>query len=169
MIAMKSVALGAALTCLCALSSLAQTAALETPFQNQTTLTGAAARLMVDACRAFATKNNFNVTIVVLDSHGDVLDQHRMDGAQLMAFRTAPLKAKAALYYRIPTKLLEERVSQGNPVPAWLGDFPQHGGLPVLVDGKAAGSIGVGGGRESQDDDCAQSGLDAIGMSASGK
>ena len=117
---------------------------------------------MVEACRAFALKNNMNVTIVVLDSHGDVLDMHRMDGAHLQAFRTAPLKARAALFNRIPSKTLEERVAQGNNAPLWLGDFPQHGGIPVMVDGKAAGSIGVGGGSGTQDEDCAQAGIDAI-------
>jgi uncharacterized protein GlcG (DUF336 family) len=117
---------------------------------------------MVDACRAFALKNSMNVTIVVLDSHGDVLDMHRMDNAHMQAFRTAQLKAKAAFVNRLPTKTLEERVAQGNAVPLWLGDFPQHGGLPVMVEGKAVGSIGVGGGSGTQDDDCAQVGIDAV-------
>ena len=102
------------------------------------------------------------VTIVVLDSHGDILDLHRMDGAHLQAFRTAPLKAKAALFNRVPTKTLEERVAQGNATSLWLGDFPQHGGFPVMVDGKAVGSIGVGGAQGTQDDDCAQAAIEAV-------
>jgi uncharacterized protein GlcG (DUF336 family) len=140
----------------------AQTTAKTSPFQDLKTLTGTGARAMVDACRAFALKNNMQVTIVVLDSHGDILDFHRMDGAHLQAFRTAPLKAKAALFNRLPTKTLEERVAQGNATSLWLGDFPQHGGFPVMVDGKAVGSIGVGGGQGAQDDDCAQAAIEAV-------
>lgn len=158
-----------ALLSLPASAALAQETAKSSPFQNVATLTGTAARTMVDACRAFALKNNFNVTIVVLDAHGDVLDQHRMDGAHMQAFRTAPLKARAAFYNRVPSKLLEERVAQGVSTPLWLGDFPQHGGYPVLVNGKVAGSIGVGGGQGTQDDDCAQVALDAIGFGAGKK
>lgn len=140
----------------------AQTASKPSPFQEQKTLTGTAARAMVDGCLAFASKNNMQATIVVLDSHGDVLDMHRMDAANFNAFRTAPLKAKAAFANRVPSKTLEERVAQGNNAPLWTGDFPQHGGIPVLVDGKVAGSIGVGGGTGTQDEDCAQAGIDAV-------
>lgn len=140
----------------------AQTATKPSPFQDQKTLTGTAARTMVDGCLAFASKNNLQVTIVVLDSHGDELDMHRMDAATANAFRTASLKAKAAFYWRVPSKTLEERVAQGNAASLWLGDFPQHGGIPVLVEGKVAGSIGVGGATGTLDEDCAQAGIDAV-------
>jgi uncharacterized protein GlcG (DUF336 family) len=140
----------------------AQTSATTSPFQDLKTLTDTAARAMVDACHAFALKNNMRVTIVVLDAHGDVLEFHRMDGTSLQAFRTGPLKAKAALFNRVPTKTLEERVAQGNAIPLWLGDFPQHGGYPIMFDGKAAGAIGVGGGQGTQDDDCAQAAMEAV-------
>ena len=153
-----TVALGAA-----PLASVqAQTSPKVSPFQEPKTLTGTAARGMVEACRAFALKNNMQVTIVVLDSHGDILDLHRMDGAHLQAFRTAPLKARTALYNRLSTAAVADRVAHGNSAPVWLGDFPKPGGLPVMVDGKAAGAIGVGGGRDNQDEDCAQAGIDAV-------
>lgn len=140
----------------------AQTSPRPSPFQDVKTLTGTAARTMVQACRDFALKNNMQVTIVVVDSHADILELHRMDGAHLQAFRTAQLKAKTALYNRLSTQTLSERVAQGNAAPIWLGDFPQRGGLPVLVDGKAAGAIGVGGGVGNQDEECAQAGIDAV-------
>jgi glc operon protein GlcG len=140
----------------------AQTSAKPSPFQDQKTLTGTAARAMVDGCLAFATKNNMQVTIVVLDSHGDVLDMHRMNSASANAFRTAPLKARAAFFNRVPSKTLEERVAQGNSTSLWIGDFPQHGGIPILADAKVVGSIGVGGGTGAQDDDCAQAGIDSV-------
>ncbi len=132
------------------------------PVQEFKSLTGTAARAMVDACRAFAQKNNLSVTIVVLDAHGDVLEMHRMDNAATLAFVTAPLKAKTALRYRVPTQTLAERVAQGNNTPLWLGDFPQRGGLPVMVDGKAVGAIGVGGATSEQDEQCAKAGIDAV-------
>jgi glc operon protein GlcG len=143
-------------------SAFAQTKAPASPFQDVKTLTGTAARVMVQACLDYALKNKMQVTIVVVDSHNDILELHRMDGAHLQAFRTAQLKAKTALVNRLPTKTLEERVAQGNTSSLWLGDFPQHGGLPVMVDGKAAGAIGVGGGSGTQDEDCGQAGIDAI-------
>ena len=157
-----SLALGLSASAAAYSPAQAQTGPKPASFQDQRTLTGTAARAMVDACRAFAQKNNMQVTIVVIDSHGDILDLNRMDGAHLQAFRTAPLKAKTALYNRLPSKAVAERVAQGNAVPVWLGDFPQAGGLPIMVEGKAAGAIGVGGGRDNQDEDCAQAGIDAL-------
>lgn len=142
--------------------ALAQSKAPASPFQDVKTLTGSAARVMVQSCLDFAQKNKMQVTIVVVDSHNDILELHRMDGAHLQAFRTAQLKAKTALVNRLPTKTLEERVAAGNTTSLWLGDFPQHGGLPVMADGKAAGAIGVGGGSGTQDEDCAQAGIDAV-------
>lgn len=142
--------------------AFAQSNAPASPFQDVKTLTGTAARVMVQACLDYALKNKMQVTIVVVDSHNDILELHRMDGAHLQAFRTAQLKAKTALVNRLPTKTLEERVAQGINSSLWLGDFPQHGGLPVMVDGKAAGAIGVGGGSGTQDEDCGQAGIDAI-------
>lgn len=141
-------------------ASLAQTT--PSPFLSYKTLSGAAARSLVDACLSFAAKNKMLVTIVVLDAHGDVLDMHRMDGSNANAFRTAPLKAKAAFLNHTPTKVLEQRLGQGASAPLWLGDFPQHGGLPIMVDGVVAGAIGVGGGSGTQDEDCGQAAIDSV-------
>ena len=160
--ALKTLGWAATGMMLCATGALAQTPAKPSPFQEQKTLTGTAARAMVDACIAYAQKNKMTVTVVVLDSHGDVLDMHRMDGAAYNPYRTAPLKAKAAFANRVPTTTLEQRVAQGNNSVLWLGDFPQHGGIPILADGTVAGAIGVGGGTGAQDEDCAQAAIDAV-------
>jgi glc operon protein GlcG len=141
----------------------AQTGSAASPMQDFKSLTGTAARAMVEACRVFAVKNNLRVTIVVVDAHGDLLDFHRMDGAHVIAAQTAPLKAKTAVRWRLPSQAVAERVAQGNNTALWLGDFPQRGGLPVMVDGgRAAGAIGVGGAPSEQDEQCAQVGIDAV-------
>lgn len=140
----------------------AQTGAATPSMQDFKSLTGTAARAMVEACRAFALKNNLRVTIVVVDAHGDLLDFHRMDGAHAIAAQTAPMKAKTAVRWRLPSQALAERVAQGNNAALWLGDFPQRGGLPIMVDGRAAGAIGVGGAPSEQDEQCAQVGIDAV-------
>jgi uncharacterized protein GlcG (DUF336 family) len=142
--------------------AVAQTGSPVSPVQDVKSLTGTAARAMVEACRAFALKNNLRVTIVVLDAHGDLLDFHRMDGAHAIAAQTAPMKAKTAVRWRLPSQALAERVAQGNNAALWVGDFPQRGGLPVMIAGNAAGAIGVGGAPSEQDEQCAQAGIDAV-------
>ena len=97
----SSTVIGLAMIAFTGAAACAQTAAKPSPFQDQKTLTGTAARAMVDACRAFALKNKMDVTIVVLDAHGDILDLHRMDGAHLQAFRRpSPSGLRKAMPHR---------------------------------------------------------------------
>lgn len=147
----------------------AQTPPRPSPFQDVKTITGTAAHEMVDACINFAKKNNMEVTIVVVDPHADIIELHKMDGAHMQAYRTAQLKARTALFNRRTTREVAERVAQGNNAAIWLGDLPQTGGIPIMVDGKAAGAIGVGGGTENQDAECAQTGINAVIGTVTGK
>jgi uncharacterized protein GlcG (DUF336 family) len=40
--------------------------------------------------------------------------------------------------------------------------MPIEGGIPILVEGKIAGAIGVSGGTSAQDGQCAKAGADAV-------
>jgi len=40
--------------------------------------------------------------------------------------------------------------------------MPIEGGIPITVDGKMIGAIGVSGGTSAQDGQAAQAGLDAL-------
>jgi glc operon protein GlcG len=43
------------------------------------------------------------------------------------------------------------------------GAVPVEGGLPITIEGKIVGAIGLSGGTSAQDGQCAKSGVDAVG------
>jgi glc operon protein GlcG len=124
-------------------------------------VSAAAARKMVDACLAFAEKNNILVGVAVVDIAGVLMDFHAMQGGGPTLAETAILKAKTAAHWQRPTKSLEEDVtSQRNQASVWINDFPKAGALPIIIDGQVAGAIGVGGAQKQEE--CAQAGIDAV-------
>lgn len=128
---------------------------------NRPQVSSAAARKMVDACLAFAEKNNILVGVAVVGIDGTLLDFHAMQGGGPTMSETAILKAKTAVHWQRSTRLLEEDVTtQRNQASVWINDFPKAGALPIVIDGQVAGAIGIGGARMQEE--CAQAGIDAV-------
>ncbi len=70
----------------------------------------------------------------------------------------------AALYKR-STKVWYDAVAAGGAglrVLGLEGAVPIEGGLPLVVDGKLVGAIGLSGGSGAQDGQCAQAGADSV-------
>ncbi len=112
-------------------------------------INAATARGIADACESMAAERNLSAAIVILDNFGNVVLQHRMDGAaRRTAIYTAELKAETAMLARSASKGRMNNVVR-NPnraVREWnLGFFPNSGGLPIWVGSQIIGFIGVGG------------------------
>ena len=143
-------------------SSLAQT--MPPPYGPPITLD--AAKQAMAGAEAEAEKNKWPVVIVVLDSGGNMVMLHRRDDSQLSAIATAEGKARTALYFKRPTKLLDEVITGGGAGLRYLAlkDFvPLEGGIPIVIDGKIVGAIGVSGVLSAQDTQIARAGVDALG------
>src|SRR3989442_12926712 len=86
-----------------------------------------------------------------------------MDGTQLCIIQGATDKAYSAVLYRRPTKVFQDLVGQGGANLRLLrlsGASPLEGGIPIIVDGKVIGGIGVSGGTPGQGAPTAQAGAD---------
>ena len=127
-------------------------------------LTLEAAKLMAAAAEAAAAKNGWKVVIAVVDDGGHALLVHRLDGTQSSSVPTAIGKARSAVAYKRPTRILEEMVNKGRFSFLSAGGDPValQGGRPIEVDGQLAGGIGVSGVKASDDEIVAQAGLDAL-------
>jgi uncharacterized protein GlcG (DUF336 family) len=125
-------------------------------------LTQADARKMMAACIAEADKNDWEVTIAIVDDAGILVSLERMDGAPTISATVAPDKAKASALTKMPTKFWEERVKER---PAFA-NFPAgsliEGAVPVIYDGECVGAIGVSGVQSSQDEQIARAGVAAL-------
>ena len=127
------------------------------------TLTLEVARRIAAAAEAEARRNNWAVSIAVLDDAGHLMVFHRMDGAKLVATDIAIRKARTAVYFQGPTKSLEEEVTGGRTALLPIDGFmPLEGGIPLMVDGVLVGAVGVSGVTGSQDAQCAQAGAHAL-------
>jgi glc operon protein GlcG len=136
---------------------------LDAQLLTRRTLTLDAARRVAAAAEAEARKNNWAVSIAVLDDAGHLVLFQRMDGAKLVATDIAVRKARTAVYFQGPTKSLEEEVSGGRTALLPIdGLMPLEGGIPLVVDGVMVGAVGVSGVTGTQDAQCAQAGATAL-------
>jgi glc operon protein GlcG len=114
---------------------------------------------------AEAAKNNWNMAVAIVDPSGNLVYYEKMDATQLGSANLAIEKARSAALFKRPTKTFQDALAGGGDGLRVLkvpGGVPIEGGLPILVEGKIAGAIGVSGGMSSQDGQCAKAGADAI-------
>jgi glc operon protein GlcG len=128
------------------------------------TLTLEAARLAITACEAHAREHGWNVVIAVVDDGGHAVMMQRLDGAQWSSIDTAMQKARAAVAWKRPTRLLEEAVNNGRFafLSIHQGMALLQGGVPVEIDGQVIGAIGVSGVKAPDDEAIALAGVHAL-------
>jgi len=123
------------------------------------------AKKVMAGAEAEAQKNKWNVVISILDSGGNVVMVHRMDGAQFGSLDVARDKAYSAVAFRRPTKAFEDAIGQGGVnlrILKLTGASPLEGGIPIVADGKLIGGIGVSGVTAQQDAQIARAGIEAM-------
>ncbi len=123
------------------------------------------AKKVAAAAEAEARKNKWNVFIVVVDSATNPVLMQRMDDAQLGSLNVAQKKAYTAAAFRRSTKVFEDGIVAGGIGMRILGNeqaMPIEGGLPIVVNGKVIGAIGVSGVTSQQDGIVAKAGAEAL-------
>lgn len=122
-------------------------------------LTLADAKAIAAAAEAEAKKNEWRVTIAVLDEGGNLLYLQRGDEAPPGSIVVSQEKARTAFLFKRPTKGIEEAVAGGRLVMMSLpGATPIEGGLPLFNQGSIIGAIGVSGVQSPQDAQVAYAG-----------
>ena len=114
------------------------------------------------ACEAEATKNKWNVVIVILDEGGHLLWLQRMDGATPFNAQVAVEKGRSAAVSRRSTKNWEERIAGGRMAVLNMPVLPVQGGLPIMHQGECVGAVGISGVQSHEDEQIAQAGIDAL-------
>ena len=121
------------------------------------------AHKMAAAARAEAKAQGWSVVIAIVDDGGHLVYLERLDGTQKASSESAMAKARTAIMFKRPSKVLEDAVAGGRvAVMSLPGVTPVEGGLPIVVDGHFLGAIGVSGVQSSQDAQVARAGLEAL-------
>jgi uncharacterized protein GlcG (DUF336 family) len=128
------------------------------------TLTLEAARVVLAAAEAEAVRNQWPVVIAVVDEGGHTIVLSRQDGTQWSSVETAVEKARAAVAWKRPTRVLEEMVNKGRTafVSIAQGMAILQGGVPIEADGQIVGAVGVSGVKASDDELVALAGVNAL-------
>ena len=125
-----------------------------------TAVNAAGAKKIAAGVVAECQTNGWNVAVAVVDNHGFLVYFERMDNTQTASMDIAVGKARAAATYRRPTRVFMEVINKGGLATATLpGVFASPGGVPIMVDGKVTGAVGVSGVTGDQDEQCAKAGL----------
>jgi uncharacterized protein GlcG (DUF336 family) len=120
-----------------------------------------AARKAAAAASAEAKKNGWFMAIAVVDPAGTLVYFEKADTTQLGSSQVAIGKARSAALYKRPTKVFQDSLEKGGAnlrILALEGAVPVDGGVPLLVDGKLIGALGVSGDLAEHDGQCAAAG-----------
>jgi glc operon protein GlcG len=114
---------------------------------------------------AEAAKNKWNVAVAIVDPGGNLVYYEKMDNTQLGSANVAIDKARTAATFKRPSKAFQDALATGGDslrVLALPGAVPIEGGIPLIMDGKIVGAIGVSGATSAQDAQCAKAGADSL-------
>ncbi len=127
-------------------------------------LTLEAARVALSASEAEAVRNQWRVVIAVVDDGGHMVAMARLDGCQWSSVETALGKARAAVAWKRPTRLLEESINSGRTsfLSTSQGMALLQGGVPIEIAGELVGAVGVSGVKASDDEVVALAGVNAL-------
>lgn len=123
-------------------------------------------KMIAAAAEAEALKNNWAVSIAIVDDGGHLLWLQRLDGAPAISAHIAPAKAHTAALGRRESKVYEDVINGGR---ASFLSAPQikgmlEGGVPVMKDSQCLGAVGVSGVKSGEDAQIAKAGIAALGL-----
>ncbi len=123
------------------------------------------AKEVIDAAEQRAEEIDNPMVIAVANSEGNLVAQHRMDGAWLASVDISRNKAYTAAALDMPTHELADPTRPGESLYGLQNTNQGRmvifgGGYPLMRDGDIVGAIGVSGGAVEQDMDVAESGVD---------
>ena len=134
--------------------------------KTQHFLESADIKAMAAAAEAEALRNQWAVSIAIVDAGGHLLHLQRLDGAAPLSAHIAPAKAHTAALGRRETKVYEDMINGGRTsflsAPTLQGML--EGGVPVMKDGQCIGAVGVSGVKSNEDAQVAKAAIAALGL-----
>lgn len=123
------------------------------------------AKLAAAAAVAEARSRGWAMAIAIVDPAGLLVYFEKMTDAQNASVELSLEKARTSALFRRPTRVFQDALAAGGDnlrVLGLTGVIPNAGGIPIVVNGKLIGAIGVSGGSVDQDAQVAQSGAGAV-------
>ena len=128
-------------------------------------ITNEQAKKVATAALEPARANQWTMVVAIVDTGGYLVYLEKLDQTQVGSVDVAIAKAKSAAIYKRPTKMFQERLARGGDgllVLRLKDAIPVEGGVPIIVDGKLIGALGISGGSNAEDEACAEAGAAAL-------
>lgn len=114
------------------------------------------AKRVAERVEAESLKSRVPVAVCVIDTHGNIVLQHRMTGAPTFSLELSERKAYTSALVRLRTADLVPLVQPGQPLfPLIMVSGGRYsamgGGVPLTNDGEVVAGVGVSGGTTEQD------------------
>jgi glc operon protein GlcG len=127
--------------------------------------------LMLEDCRKVgaaaleeARKNSWNVVVAILDDGGHLRWLEAMDGTTPFNSQVAVEKGRSAAVSCRSTKSWEDRIAAGRTAVLKMPVLPIQGGVPIMAEGQCVGAVGVSGVQSHEDEQIANAGIAALGL-----
>lgn len=112
------------------------------------------AKKIADRVEAEAARTKVPVSVSVIDTHGNIVLQHRMNGALAFSMELSERKAYTSALIRVRTADLLLMVQPGQPLFPLMAQSKycaMGGGAPLTSEDQVVGGVGVSGGSVEQD------------------
>lgn len=142
---------------------MARAQQMANPYGSPVTLENA--KKAAAAAIAEAEKNKWTMAVAIVDPDGTLVYYEKMDNTQIGSAKVAINKARSAALYKRPTKAFQDALAAGGDglrILGLEGAVPVEGGVPLVMDGKIVGAIGMSGAKSSEDAQCAQVGASTL-------
>jgi uncharacterized protein GlcG (DUF336 family) len=121
---------------------------------------------IINAANEHAKKNNWAVSIAVVDDGGHLQGFIRREGAPPVSAYICQEKARAAALGRRESKVYEDVINNGrysflNATSVLKGTL--EGGVNIVIDGHTIGAVGVSGVKSTEDAEIAKAGISTLG------
>ena len=134
--------------------------------ESKPVLTAADVKKIAQAAEAEALKNNWAVSIAIVDDGGHLLGLQRLDGAAPISAEICQAKARTAALGRRESRVYEEMINGGRVsfLSAPVLEGMLEGGVPIVANGQCVGAVGVSGVKSTEDAQIARAGIAALGL-----
>jgi uncharacterized protein GlcG (DUF336 family) len=165
--AVMALLIGAAILAFAPIQALAQQPTPSTPAPDYgLPINSEQAKAAATAALEEARKNNWRMAVAIVGPDGSMIYFERLDGAQNAASILAIAKARTSALFRLASKVFVDHFTAGNVAFMTFPDNARptasEGGLPIILDGKIIGAIGVSGGTGQQNGVAAAAGVSAV-------
>lgn len=129
------------------------------------------AKALADRVETEAAKAGIPVSVSIVDIHGNLVLQHRMDAAPAFSMEISERKAYTSALVGVSTADLDPLVQPGRSLYALLsmagGRYTaMPGGVPIKHESRLVAGVGVSGGTTDQDVAIVDAALVGTGRSA---